>query len=298
MSSALRRLHILSTSSGFFASTGFLYNFVLLILLYPRVSQLEPISAQWEKAGILFGACLFIIAVFHALAVLTLILTAIKRQETSWRSAGAIVVGIISGILILADIAMLQDIGNQYAMGWDSNGEWTILFISQAFHALFILLALPFLISHLRLPQRPVEEPAAKDDTLFQLAHTTGALCGGLGTAACAAAFAFKLPVWIVEQTILSLGSLLLSPYLLVLTLWLYLNRKDALIDWFDEKQLQDVSRAALHSLLWVIPMMTLLFFLQTRLPEGNIWSLLWFPVYIFLTLTILSSNTLYLSRN
>ncbi|MBN2557097.1 MAG: hypothetical protein JXA97_14290 [Anaerolineales bacterium] len=298
MNKALRRSHILSTSSGFLASAGFLYNFILLILLYPRVSQFKPISTRWEQAGILFGACLFILAVFHALAVLTLVFAAIKRRETSWRSAGAIVIGVISGILILADIAMLQDIGNQYALGWDSRGEWIILFISQAFHALFILLALPLLITRLRSHQPQVEEPAVKDDTLFQLAHTTGALCGGLGSAACAAAIAFKLPAWIVDQTILSLGTLLLSPYLLVLALWLYLHRKKALIDWVDEKQLQDVSRAALHSLLWVIPTMTVLFVLQTQLPEGNIWALLWFPAYIFLTLTILSTNTLYLSRH
>ena len=111
MSKFLHRLHVLSISLGLVAAIGFVYNIVILGLLFPKVERFDPIGTQWEIAGIVVGVCLFVIAAFHLAAVLALLLSMIERRSASWRLAALLVLGLLSGIMILADLTMLQEIG-------------------------------------------------------------------------------------------------------------------------------------------------------------------------------------------
>ncbi len=297
MGKGLHRLHILSISLGLVAAIGFVYNSVILGLIFPKVERFDPIGTQWEIAGIVVGASLFMIALFHLVAVLTMLLRALNLRAVSWRVAALLVLGILSGILILADLTMLQEIGKQYAQGWHSTGEWTILFTSSALHALFIGFTLPALLANLREPGSSPDEPMLKDHVVFQLTHLTGFLCGALGTAAWIIAVALQVPAWILEQIVFTLGGLILIPYCLILLIWLWFKRKDFIPDWFDEKQIQDLAKAGLGTLFIVPPIMILFYLLQTKLPNGEVWGLLWLPAYLFLTLLTFSAGTLLLSR-
>ncbi|HEY71046.1 MAG TPA: hypothetical protein G4O08_10735 [Anaerolineae bacterium] len=297
MNKYIHRFHVLSISLGLLAAIGFVYNSVILGLLFPKVERFDPIGTQWEIAGIIVGASLFLIAVFHLVAMLAMLLRALNLRSVSWRVAALLVLGILSGILILADLTMLQEIGKQYAQGWHSTGEWTILFTSTALHALFIGLSLPALIANLRAPGSSPDEPMLRDHVAFQLTHLTGSLCGALGTAAWLTAVAIQAPTWILEQTVITLGGLILTPYLLILLVWLWSKRKDLIPDWFDEKQIQDVAKASLGTLLVTPPIMLLFYLLQIKLPDGDLWGLLWLPAYLFLTLLTFSAGTLLLSR-
>ncbi len=294
----LRRLHVLSISLGIVAAIGFVYNIVILGMLFPRVERFDPIGTQWETAGIVVGVSLFVIALFHLSGVLTLLLSMLARRAASWRLAAIIFLGVISGILILADLTMLQEIGKQYAQRWHSTGEWIILFTSSGLHALFIGLALPALLSNLREQRSPEAEPMLKDHVLFQLTHITGLLCGSLGLAALIAALAFQVPTGIVEQTVFVLGSLVLAPYLLILLTWLWSKRKEGIREWFDEKQFQDLARASLAALLVSLPIMILLYWQQRAYPADSLWPHVWLPAYLFITLLTFSAGTLFLSRD
>jgi MFS family permease len=297
MNKLLHRLHVLSVSLGLVAAIGFVYNSVILGLLFPKIERFDPIGTQWETAGIVVGVSLFMIADFHLASVLTLLLRSIQFRAVSWRVAALLVLGILSGILILADVTMLQEIGKQYAQGWHSTGEWIILFTSTTLHALFIGLGLSTLLANLRAPSSSPDEPMLRDHVVFQLTHLTGFLCGALGTAAWITAVALRVPTQIVEKTVITLGSLILMPYFLILMFWLWSKRKDFIRDWFDEKQMHDLAKASLGTLFVTPPAMILLYLLQVNLPNGELWSLLWLPAYLFLTLLTFSAGTLLLSK-
>jgi hypothetical protein len=72
--------------------------------------------------------------------------------------------------------------------------------------------------------------------------------------------------------------------------LWLILKLRDRPADWYDEKQWQDISKAALVTLVLSIPGMALLFFVAHPL------GMFWFTHYIFLALFLFSGSTLYFS--
>jgi hypothetical protein len=298
MKKNLHRFHVLSISLGTVAAIGFLYNLVILSILCPKVERFDPISAQWEIAGIVVGISLFLIALFHLAGVLALLLNMIARRSVSWWRASLLFLGILSGIMILSDLAMLQDIGKQYAQGWNSTGEWIILFTSSGLHGLFIGLTLPALITNLRIPGSDAEEPALKDHVMFQLLHITGLLCGLLGVGMTIAAVAFQVPLWILEQTAITVSSLILAPFVLILLIWFWFRRRESPGEWFDEKQLQDLGKAALGSLLISTPIMILLYWLQRAFPEPGLWPHIWLPTYLFCTLLVFSSTTLLQSRS
>ena len=72
----------------------------------------------------------------------------------------------------------------------------------------------------------------------------------------------------------------------------LLMKLRDKPADWYDEKQWQDISKAALVTLVLSIPGMALLFFVSTPL------GMFWFTPYIFLALFLFSGSTLYFSLN
>jgi hypothetical protein len=81
---------------------------------------------------------------------------------------------------------------------------------------------------------------------------------------------------------------LILVPYGLTAFSWLLLKRREKPADWYDEKQWQDMTKAALVTLvLSLLGMGVLLLFPK---PLG----LFWFPHYVFLTLFLFSAFTLF----
>jgi len=88
-----------------------------------------------------------------------------------------------------------------------------------------------------------------------------------------------------------------LLPYLLILSVWLFMKRKEKITDWLDEKQFLDISRASLLTILIILPIMTLMGVLQRIIGFGNVLDFIWFPLFIFLSMVSFSSATLYLSR-
>jgi hypothetical protein len=84
---------------------------------------------------------------------------------------------------------------------------------------------------------------------------------------------------------------LFLIPYALAVVYWLWLKRKQQINDWYDEKQLQDILKSSLTTLLLSIPGLAL--FLLVEIPS-NFYIL---PYYIFLVLLVFSISTLYFFR-
>jgi hypothetical protein len=295
MNKTIQRMNIVSISLGIIAASGLIYNLILFAYLRPQVLQFQTLNGPLETLGILSGLSLALIGFFHLFTVITLVLQVIIKRSASFLKILTIVIGIISGLLLLSDLAMLQDIGHEYELGWNTTGEWTILFINHGLHALFTVLAL-LTLSTRRKIDRELAETALKDDVLFNAAHMTGLLCGGIGLIATIIVLTTRNPL-LVKLLSIPIGVLVLLPYPFILGIWLFIKRKEKPKEWLDEKQFQDISRAGLWSTIILLPCMIAIGILQQVNGSGSAWSFIWLPVYIFLSMLVFSSTALASSR-
>ena len=292
MSRFLKSLHLFSLSFGFLSAAALIFNIVIFLPLYSRTTQFIELTPALESLGIVAGYNILVIAIFHLGSVTTLLLHLIFRKMTSFLKITAITLGIISGLMILADLALLSDIGKEYLLGWQTSGEWIILFISYGLHTVTVILILFCIINNLKEDQKPVEN-VTKDEVLFLSLHSTGLICGGLGLIGVFAALFSNLSAWMMEKIVCMLGLVILSPYLVILVVWIFRRKLANLSPGLDEKQFQDLSRAGLWTLLISIPVMVGYFGLQVSSIAKKAWPLLWLPLTLFLILFLFSSFTL-----
>ena len=297
MSRTLKSFHFFSLSIGFLSAAAMIFNTVVFVRLYPQVTRFQELNPSWESYSIVIGLDFILIAIFHLSCVLTLLAHLVVQKTTSKIKIAAITLGVISGAMILGDMALLSDIGKEFPLGWQTRGEWITLFISYGLHYLFLVLAILSLISNLK--SSPTQkENIVKDEVLFLSLHSTGILCGWLGMMFVIIALISNLSPWMMERIVVLLGLLILSPYLVILVIWIFRWRLGDLAPGLDEKQFQDLSRAGLWTLLLTIPVMVGYFGFQISPYAQDAWPLLWLPLFIFLALTVFSSFVLSFFRN
>ena len=180
MSRFLKSLHLTALSFGFLAAVAIICNLVIFSILYPQVTQLMEQQPSWETYGIVAAINIIVIAFYQLFSVIALLAHLISQKKTSFLIVAAITIGIISGLMVVGDITLLSDIGSEYEVGWQTRGEWWILFISYGLHILSLVLGIISLIRNLK-QQAGSEEQILKDEVLFLSLHSTGIICGALG---------------------------------------------------------------------------------------------------------------------
>lgn len=292
MSRFLKSLHLASLSFGFLAAVGIIFNLVIFSILYPQVTQLLEEQPSWETYGIVAAINIIIIAFYQLFSVIALLAHLIYKKKTSFLVVAAITIGIISGLMILGDITLLSDIGKEYQAGWQTRGEWWILFISYALHILSLVLGIIALIRNLN-QDTETEEQILKDEVLFLTLHSTGVICGALGLIGVTAGLFTSMEVWILGSISGILSTLILCPYLVILAIWLLRRFWGETSLGLDEKQSRDLGSAGLTTLLITIPIMMVFYRLQIMQPERGLFAILWLPLLIFLSLSLFSSLSL-----
>ena len=288
MSRIMKSFHLFSIGTGFLASIAWLFNIVFFILLYPRITGLQAVDPTWENLGIVAGLNIIIIAIFHLSSVLTLLAHLIFHKKFSYIQISAVVVGIISGIMIMADLAMLSDIGKEFTIGWQTRGEWTILFMSYGLHVAALTLGLISLINNLETGVEP-SEAIIKDEVLFLSLVSTGVISGWLGLLGVFTAWISDAPIQIMEQIVPVLGLIVLAPFVVILVIWLLRSILSSVRSGLDEKQFHDLAVSGLITLLITLPTMIIYYGFQisTEIPLLHV---LWLPLLVFLALTVFSS--------
>ena len=82
-------------------------------------------------------------------------------------------------------------------------------------------------------------------------------------------------------------------PYFLVVAGWIVRSISKRQQEWYDEKQKMDVYKSSAFTLLLSMPLMLALFAFNYQNINGIV-SVLWLPFYLFMTLVLFSSATLY----
>ena len=291
MSRFLKSLHLTALSLGFLAAVAAAFNLVIFSILFPQVTQLLEEQPNWETYGIVAAINIIVIAFYQLLSVIALLAHMITQKKTSTLVVAAIAVGIISGLMILGDITLLSDIGNEYEAGLQTRGEWYILFASYGLHLLSLGMGVVALVGNLKEDAQPIEQPQ-KDEVLFLSLHTTGVICGILGLAGVLAGVFSSLEPWMLQMVVGITSLLIIAPYLVILAVWLFRRFWGLPSPDLDEKQFQDLARAGLTTLLISLPVMAIYYRVQIT-QEGGIFSVLWFPLLLFMVMSLFSSFAL-----
>jgi hypothetical protein len=292
MSRFLKTLHLTALSFGFLAAVAVIFNLVVFSILYPQVTQLLAEKPNWETYGVLAAINIIVIAFFQLFCVIALLSHLIKHKKTSTLVTAAIASGVISGIMILGDISLLSDIGNEYQAGFQTRGEWLILFASYALHLASLVLGLLALIRNLNQVPRD-QEQVLKDEVLFLSLISTGIISGWLGLVGVMGALAADIPLWMMQRIAPMLSIIILSPFLVLLVIWLLRGILSSVKPSLDEKQLQDLSTSSLWTLIITLPVMIVFFGFQLSSLSRESWEALWLPLLLFLSITSFSSFTM-----
>lgn len=292
MSRFLKSLHLAALSFGFLAVVAVIGNLGIFSILYAQVTQLLEEQPNWETYGIVAAINIIIIAFYQLFSVIALLAHLVAKKKTSFLVVTAITIGIISGLMILGDIALLSDIGTEYEAGWQTRGEWWILFSSYGLHILSLILGITTLILNLNRGSTS-DEKALKDEVLFLSLHSTGVICGFLGLLGVVVGSYSSLEPRRLGQISGAISPLILSPYLVIMVVWLFRRFWGEFNPGLDEKQSRDLGSAGLTTLLISIPIMSLFYRMQFSRANGDLHTVLWLPLLVFLSLALFSSLAL-----
>jgi hypothetical protein len=235
----------------------------------------------------LTGAGYLVMLAFHVTAFVFLFKEArLAKRIGSGRSL-ALVLGIVSLFAIAVEKVMFDEIGRETFLESPAPGEIIFLDAGLVVNALFCLIMMAAAYhAFLRAPS-PAERPSPRDERLFSLTHGMGMVSGLTGVVLTLALIGRGWPserFWVF----IPFYALFLLPYALALMSWLAAKRRERPADWHDEKQMRDVLKGSLTTLLLSIPGLAVLALIRRPL------HFYWFPYYLFFVLSAFSAATLY----
>jgi hypothetical protein len=283
----------------FFAlvSVGWIiYDFFAFGIIRSKMRLLLPLTPADEKLANLVWLGLVVFLLSHIVSFI-----AGASQFHHFRKASvlrilALILGVISCVMILADFACMSDIGNDYEKGRVAELEFRVLYRIAAirgiiFFAIIANLIEAFVQGRRRLP----EEKVAKDEVILTLVHSVGVFCGLAGLFFANAAFLTRLAHPLLHFTFPFLFVLTLIPYALLAGYWLVTKLKEKPAGWYDEKEFQALSKAGLLSMVATVPFLAMIYILTYNAYRSPI-GILWFPFYLYFVMLVFSLSSLYFS--
>ncbi|MFC2098160.1 hypothetical protein ACFLSP_00310 [Bacteroidota bacterium] len=287
-------MSIFTLALGIISILWLAYDYILYSRLQPVTKEMGELG-RFEKLAEFVWLSYIYLFFFHILAAGTLVIQMRFIQRIQAMSILAIAIGVFSFLGVFSDWAVFGDIGKEYEMGWDTSGEWTILYVILGIQLVFTFLVTAISAGVLRFIGQSNEEVelSAKDEIVFVVAQYVGIICGLIGIAWVGLGLtAGKNTGYTVYHTIAS-TIMILFPYCLIVCYWFILRFNDKIGEWYDEKQWRDVTKAGFWTMLLLIP--TLLFFFIAFSLSGENYStkFLWFPFTLYVILFFFSLLTL-----
>ena len=267
-----------------------LYDFAALSYMSAQPPSWWNESERTDLLVTLVGVGIPVLLLFHIFSLPAIIVQLYKERTAILVSAMALFTGSLSLLLLFSDFVIMQDIYKEVRLGWDTTGEWTILYINHSLHMVFTLLALRLSLSTLKTAENTAE-PVLRDEVLFLTAQYIGIACGVLGLAVLVLVYSVDLP----GELLFFFSAIVLVPYILAVVCWLAVKLRETSSGWYDEKQFTDIARGAFITMLVLIPCMAAVYstsYFGTAAQLNH----LWFFIYMFLTLGLFSGGTLYFS--
>lgn len=258
--------------------------FFIFESLRPRMVELAAISTAEINSFNWAGVCLLILFLFYCSFLLTLT-KSLQRvegiQPVHYLMVGS---GVVALVLVFADFALLSDIVKQFKHGL-TQPEWSLVYPIITFQWLSVIAGLWYLFTGSQ--KIKTANKIKVDNNILLALHFTGVLCGLMGFGLIGLGF-FNPRGWSLPVHTLLSSAILLSPYVLMMGLWLYHKLRDEKSPFLDEKQSQDISHSALLTLIACTILLIIVYFANLTNLAG-ILSQLWLPFYLFSALFIFS---------
>ncbi len=240
-----------------------------------------------DFAGYLVGAGYLAMLLFHAAAFLFLFGRArLAKRLTGWPVLG-LALGVASLAAIAAQKVLYDEIGREMGVEYPVPTEVSLLYAALAINILFAAAMMAAAFLGLARDGAADVEAGTKDERVFSLAQAMGVVSGTMGLGLTVLLIARGWPagrLWVF----IPFYALFLAPYGLAVLFWLTLKRRERPAAWYDEKQVRDMLKASLATLVLSVPGLAILGLVPWTLGFA------WFPYYLFLVLTLFSAGTLY----
>jgi hypothetical protein len=298
MKKALKVTGLISIILGFISFCFLINNFMVFEYVRPITMRFVKLGADVDRVMISVGVGFIVIFIFHLFSILNLGLQLKFFKSPNLLRAFSIFAGILSILLLVGNLGLLSDISKESQLGLDTSGEWIFLYINHIIHAGFIILMFGLIVSYLQVLKKNIRfESAVKDEVVFVTAQYIGILCGTLGLISLAAYLISGLPFWIVKKAVVPTSIIIIMPYCFIVAYWLIFKLKEKIVNWYDEKQFQDIAIASLITLIVSFLAMTLIYMIKYPDLSENYASYFWFPFYLFIILLTFSSSVLYFNK-
>lgn len=295
----LRRLTTVTLFLSALSLVAILTNLSIFAVLYPKIVAFELLPVWTDPVvGLVIGPGLLILGLFHLVALATLGWQIQVLQHATPLRAALFGFGVVSLMFLVSNVPLLSDIGNQYEARLETDGEWLWVFTNHGLHTLFVVLG-SLAVAHadrvLRSGNGP--ERAELDEVVFLSTHYIGIFSGMLGLGALVVLVATRFPTVFFAAGVGVFSIIFLAPYLVALIAWVILTRFRSANDWTDEKQSQDLARAAHWSLAISLPVLGAAYSVQHLIVPDALIRHLWFPLVGFLFLLVFSGSASWFAR-
>ncbi len=287
MKSKLKLNTVTLLISSIIAFAGLVY--ILYQVNTNLVIAINIFHTKFEAIHYLVGFGHLFVLLFHIYAIVYIFLH--FRRFTALRSFKVLllIIGVISLFSMGVEKVMIDEIAKEYRHGMGIN-ELYILNLAYIINVCFSVFMFIFLLKTVKLIHLENKEATPVEENLFIIGQILGLISGIVG-------------IWFTLHMITFVGSgimmgklwvfipfyiLFLVPYALAILYWLSVKRKQRIQEWYDEKQVQDMLKASLSTLILSIPGMAVLLLFQV--PH----SIFWLIYYVFLVLMLFSASTLY----
>ncbi len=286
---------------GSVSMAGLIFTNTFFLMLRNMIVHMGDVESFMNKFSTPVAVVYIIFGFFHLSAIFTLILQLNFFKRDNFLRAFLFFMGITSLLMLFGDFALASDISKEYVFGLPS--EFNILFLSQALHFVFYILMIVLLVLTRKPSGKESEEIVLKDDSIFINAQYIGVLSGISGLTLITVfsllyLTVYRVPPWAVGTGIIVISLIAVIPYILIVIYWLVIKLRERVVEWYDEKQYHDITRASLFTLVASIIIMAAVFIIQHFADTFNFLSEIWFPFYVFLVLLLFSTSTLYLNKD
>lgn len=247
-----------------------------------------------EWMSLIVAASLLVLLFVHVLSMINLFIQFKAISKENFFRSAVFVLGFFSFAFIFIDVVMLSDIGKEYLFNNAASEEWKILFVGQGTHFVFLVTALIQFIKDKKY--HGSEQKALVDELVYLTANQIGVVSSILGFAGILFLNSFGIEKEYLPGVFFLVSVIALIPYGFTAAYWFFTKRKESSINWYDEKQFQDINRSGFLTLLFSV-ILCLGLFLFITFGKINTDLVIFFPLYLFMTEFIFSGLTLFFSK-
>jgi hypothetical protein len=253
------------------------------------VVALNVFHTKFELIHYLVGFGHLFVLLFHIYSILYIFLH--FRRFAALRSFKILllILGVISLFSVGVEKVMVDEIAREYRHGLGIN-ELYILNLAYIINMVFSILVFVFLLKTVKLINMKNTGTVSVDENLFIIGQSLGIISGLTGIWFTIHMIKFVGPELMLDKlwVFMPFYILFLVPYALAILYWLSVKHKQRIQEWYDEKQVHDMLKSAMATLVLSVPGLAVL--LLFHVPHG----IFWIVYYIFLVLMLFSASTLY----